>query len=39
MGDIADMMVDGSMCESCGEILLKDGELPPGYPRKCEDCE
>lgn len=38
MGEIADMMVNGTMCESCGDWILKDGEEPPGYPRKCPDC-
>lgn len=36
MGDIADMMLDGLLCERCGELI--DGE-EPGYPRCCEDCE
>ena len=38
MGEIADLMVNGSMCESCSEWLLKDGEEPPGYPRNCAEC-
>lgn len=36
MGDIAKMMLEGLLCERCGELI--DGE-EPGYPRKCEDCE
>ncbi len=32
MGDIAEMMLDGSLCEGCGCAL--DGESP-GYPRYC----
>lgn len=32
MGEIAEMMLDGTMCEGCGEFL--DGESP-GYPRYC----
>ncbi len=35
MGDIADMMLDGTLCEHCGCFI---GE-PCGYPRLCEDCE
>jgi endogenous inhibitor of DNA gyrase (YacG/DUF329 family) len=32
MGDIAEMMLDGTLCECCGVPI--DGE-PPGYPRYC----
>lgn len=35
MGDIADMMVEGLLCEQCGGFI--DGE-EPGYPRNC-GCE
>lgn len=35
MGEIADMHLDGTLCESCGTFI---GE-PCGYPRYCEDCE
>jgi hypothetical protein len=35
MGDIADMMLDGTLCEGCGEFL---DENPPGYPRRCIGC-
>lgn len=34
MGEIADMMLDGSMCELCGEYL---GE-GDGYTRLCAGC-
>ena len=38
MGEIADMMLDGTLCECCGEFL-GDAEdpnwEPPGYPRYC----
>lgn len=34
MGEIADMMLDGDLCEGCGEYL-GDGE---GYARKCVGC-
>jgi hypothetical protein len=34
MGDIADMMLDGSMCNGCGVLLGKAN----GYPRLCKDC-
>lgn len=32
MGEIAEMHLDGTLCEMCGEFL--DGESP-GYPRYC----
>ena len=35
MGEIAEMMLDGTLCERCGVFL--DGDSP-GYPRYCEDC-
>ncbi len=34
MGEIADMMLDGTMCECCGEFL--EGE-PAGFPRYCSE--
>lgn len=37
MGEIADMMVNGFMCQSCGQFM-PDGE-EPGYPRDCQDCK
>lgn len=35
MGDIADMMLDGTLCEGCGVYLPGEGE---GIPRYCRDC-
>lgn len=35
MGEIADMMLDGMLCEGCGVYMH--GE-PPGHTRKCADC-
>jgi hypothetical protein len=32
MGDVADMMINGFLCEACGGYI--DGE-EPGYPRYC----
>lgn len=37
MGDIADMMLDGTLCESCGVVF--DDRQSPGYPRYCDDCQ
>lgn len=34
MGDIADMMIEGILCEGCGEYM---GDAV-GYPRCCPDC-
>ncbi len=33
MGDIADLMLEGDMCETCGELL--EGM---GFPQKCPSC-
>ena len=35
MGEIAEMMLDGTLCQICGSVI--DGDTP-GYPRYCEDC-
>lgn len=35
MGEIADMMLDGTLCQSCGVFL---NDEPPGYPCTCHDC-
>lgn len=35
MGDVADMMLDGTLCEGCGVYL---GEAV-GYPRRCRKCQ
>lgn len=35
MGEISDMMLNGLLCEQCGEVI--DFE-EPGYPRLCESC-
>jgi hypothetical protein len=34
MGEIADMMLEGVLCECCGVYIGDD----VGYPMKCEDC-
>lgn len=36
MGDIAEMMLSGIMCERCGEWM--DDFQEPGYPRYCHGC-
>jgi hypothetical protein len=37
MGEIADLMLDGGMCQGCGE-LLHGGDDGPGFPGWCEGC-
>ena len=34
MGEIAEMMLDGTMCEQCGEFIDTDN----GYPTLCAGC-
>lgn len=36
MGEIADMVLVGVICESCCGFI--DGQVV-GYPRQCEDCK
>jgi rRNA maturation protein Nop10 len=36
LGDIADMMLDGTMCQVCGQWMEFDE--PPGYPVTCAGC-
>lgn len=35
MGEVSEMMLDGTLCEGCGVFLNDD---PPGYPCYCKDC-
>jgi hypothetical protein len=36
MGEIAEMMLDGTLCESCGVYLQGHAR---GFPRRCFDCK
>ena len=36
MGDIADVILDGSCCQWC--LCVIDGEAP-GHPRSCDECQ
>lgn len=36
MGDGAEMVPNGLLCQECARFI--DGD-EPGYPRLCEDCE
>ena len=35
MGDVADMMLDGTLCSGCGMYIDEDGD---GIPRECNQC-
>lgn len=37
MGEIADMMLEGILCEQCGEFI--DDDMEAGFPRLCESCK
>ena len=37
MGDISEMMMDGTLCHLCGEFI--DKGAPEGIPRACDDCK
>jgi len=45
MGEITDMILEGTLCQLCGVLMedmgRDDGGLnePPGYPRYCVICE
>lgn len=36
MGEISDMVVQGSMCELCGVVF---DDEPQGFPRMCKECQ
>lgn len=38
MGEYAEMMLDGTCCQSCGEFL-NDGHEGDGYPQFCASCQ
>ena len=46
MGEIADMMLDGTLCSSCGSFLEENFDLEadviedtsPGFPMMCASC-
>jgi hypothetical protein len=38
MGDIADMMLDGTLCERCG-VYIEAKDDGACVPRLCEDCQ
>lgn len=34
MGDVADMIIEGILCQSCGQVCHDDKD----YPHDCEEC-
>lgn len=36
MGDVADMILEGILCESCGVYIDSEGI---GHPRQCNECQ
>ncbi len=41
MGEVAEMMLDGTLCQCCGDDLGEpddDDFEPAGYPITCSDC-
>jgi len=41
MGEVAEMMLDGTLCATCGEVfddVESDDFEPRPYPRWCEEC-
>lgn len=40
MGEIADMMLDGTLCQVCGVAMIhSEEEEPCGFPVTCAGCE
>lgn len=35
MGEYADEILNGGMCQFCGQMFIDDGD---GYPRTCQSC-
>ena len=38
VGEVADMILDGTLCQKCGGLVNASGEMPVGFPRDCADC-
>ena len=36
MGDVADMVIDGYLCQQCGVVIDNDES---GSPRTCDNCK
>lgn len=35
MGEYAEMILEGTLCEGCGCFISAE---PTGFPQKCDDC-
>lgn len=35
MGEFAELVIDGWLCQGCSQLIDETG---PGYPRTCRDC-
>jgi predicted Zn-ribbon and HTH transcriptional regulator len=35
MGELTEMILEGILCEKCGQYIGQ----PIGYPQKCKDCK
>jgi hypothetical protein len=35
MGEISEMIMDGTLCQDCGDLMLLEGQRPPGHPQSC----
>jgi len=38
MGDVSEMMLDGTLCATCGTFIDRGDEEEPGFPVDCEEC-
>jgi predicted Zn-ribbon and HTH transcriptional regulator len=36
MGEYTDMILEGTLCQSCGGVVEKESM---GFPQDCEECE
>lgn len=41
MGEITEMIMDGTLCDVCGAVFddIVEGKVEPGHPRTCDDCK
>jgi len=45
MGEISNMVLDGTLCQECGMLVFEgnplkasNAEVSPGFPRSCQHC-
>ncbi|MEY5098688.1 MAG: hypothetical protein RJA36_1407 [Pseudomonadota bacterium] len=38
MGEIADMMLEGILCQECGDVIDVESDDSPGHPVTCDGC-